>query len=44
HEIAHGSVRLTLGRETTEEDVAYMLEIVPQVVARLRAMSPIWEE
>ncbi|MEG1858337.1 MAG: cysteine desulfurase NifS [Pseudoflavonifractor sp.] len=43
HEIAHGSVRLTLGRETTEEDVSYMLEIVPQVVARLRAMSPIWE-
>ncbi|MEG1879181.1 MAG: cysteine desulfurase NifS [Pseudoflavonifractor sp.] len=44
HEIAHGSVRLTLGRETTEADVDYMLNIVPQVVARLRAMSPIWEE
>ncbi len=44
HEIAHGSVRLTLGQETTEEDVDYLLETVPRVVAGLRAMSPLWEE
>lgn len=43
HEIAHGSVRLSLGRETSEEDVDYLLEVVPQVVAGLRAMSPLWE-
>ena len=43
HEIAHGSVRLTLGKENTEEDVDYLLETVPKVVAGLRAMSPLWE-
>ena len=44
HEIAHGSVRLTLGRENTQEDVDYLLETLPRVVAGLRAMSPLWEE
>ena len=43
HEIAHGSVRLSLGRENTEADVDYMLEVIPKVIERLRAMSPIWE-
>lgn len=43
HEIAHGSVRLSLGRENTDADVDYMLEVIPQVIERLRAMSPIWE-
>ena len=43
HEIAHGSVRLTLGRETTDADVDYLLETVPKVVAGLREMSPLWE-
>ena len=43
HEIAHGSVRLTLGRENTEEDVDYMLREIPRVVAGLRAMSPLWD-
>lgn len=42
HEVAHGSVRLSLGRETTPEDVDYLLEKIPQVVAGLRAMSPLW--
>lgn len=42
HEIAHGSVRLSLGRETTEADVDYLLEVIPKVVARLRDMSPLW--
>ena len=44
HEIAHGSLRLTLGRENTEEDVDYLLETVPRVVAGLRAMSPLWDD
>jgi len=43
HEIAHGSVRLSLGCDTTKDDVAYILEQVPRVIADLRAMSPIWE-
>ena len=42
HEIAHGSLRLTLGRETTEADVDYLLEVIPRVVAGLREMSPLW--
>ena len=44
HEIAHGSLRLTLGETITDEDVSYMLEQIPKVVARLREMSPLWEE
>ena len=43
HEIAHGSVRLSLGRENTDDDVDYMLEVIPEVLERLRAMSPIWD-
>lgn len=44
HELAHGSLRLTLGEETGEGDVDYLLEKVPQVVKDLRAMSPLWTE
>lgn len=44
HEIAHGSVRLTFGPQNTEEDIDYILDKLPQVVERLRAMSPLWEE
>ncbi len=43
HEVAHGSVRLSLGDGTTEEDVDYILEKLPPIVERLRAMSPLWE-
>ncbi len=43
HEIAHGSLRLTLGEQNTEEDVDYLIEKVTEVVAGLRAMSPVWE-
>ncbi|MGE5552007.1 MAG: cysteine desulfurase NifS [Bacteroidota bacterium] len=43
HEIAHGSLRLTLGRENTAEDVDYVLSILPGIVDRLRAMSPLYE-
>lgn len=41
HEVAHGSVRLTLGDDTTDEDIDYVLETLPKVAQRLRAMSPI---
>lgn len=39
---AHGSLRLTLGKDTTSEDVDYVIEVLPQVIDRLRAMSPLW--
>lgn len=41
-EIAHGSLRLSLGRFTTDEDVDYFLEVFPPIVERLRAMSPVY--
>ncbi len=44
HEIAHGSVRLTLGERNTEEDVSYVLEKLPEVVGKLRSMSPLTPE
>ncbi len=43
HEVAHGSLRLSLSEENTSEDVDYILEVLPQVVEELRAMSPVWE-
>lgn len=43
HEIAHGSMRLSFSDENTEEDIDYILEKVPEIVAYLRAMSPLWE-
>ncbi|ADL07891.1 cysteine desulfurase NifS [Thermosediminibacter oceani] len=42
HEIAHGSLRLTLGRDNTEEDVDYVLEVLPGIVEKLRQMSPLF--
>ena len=44
HEIAHGSLRLSLGDENTMEDVEYILEILPPIIERLRSMSPVWEK
>ncbi|MPQ44780.1 cysteine desulfurase NifS [Clostridium tarantellae] len=44
HEIAHGSLRLTLGEGSTEEDVDYVLEVIPPIIERLRNMSPLWED
>lgn len=43
HEIAHGSLRITLSEYTTEEEADYIIEKVPGVVKRLREMSPVWE-
>lgn len=42
-ELAHGSVRLSLGEDTTEDDVDYMIENITKTISDLRAMSPIWE-
>jgi cysteine desulfurase len=44
HEIAHGSLRLSLGDLNTEEDVDYVLEKLPQIVQRLREMSPLYAD
>ncbi|MCE5196816.1 MAG: cysteine desulfurase NifS [Negativicutes bacterium] len=44
HPTAHGSLRLTLGRENTAEDVDFVLQVMPEIVQRLRKMSPIYPE
>ncbi len=44
HETAHGSLRITLGRWTKESDIDYLLEKLPPVVQKLRAMSPLYEK
>ena len=44
HEIAHGSLRLTLSHETTEEEVDYMIGAVAEVVDYLRSISPVWRD
>ncbi|HEA47211.1 MAG TPA: cysteine desulfurase [bacterium] len=43
-EIAHGSLRFTLGRGTTREDINYVLKILPKIVTRLRSMSPLYRK
>lgn len=43
HELAHSAIRFSLSRYTTEEDVAYVIDTIPPIIARLRAMSPFWE-
>ncbi len=44
HEIAHGSLRLSIEDDITDEDVDYILEVLPQIVDKLRSMSPVWEK
>ncbi len=44
HEIAHGSLRLTLGDENTKEQVDYVVDHLKEIVAKLRAMSPLYED
>lgn len=41
HEVAHGSLRITLGRGNTDEDIEYCLVVLPEIVERLRSMSPL---
>ncbi len=43
HEIAHGSLRLSLGKENTEAEINKVLEVLPKIVANLRAMSPLYQ-
>lgn len=44
HEVAHGSLRITLSKYTTEEEIDKVIEIVPQIVSYLRKISPVWDE
>lgn len=44
HEVAHGSMRLSIEENITDEDVDYILEVIPKIVKRLREMSPVWEK
>ena len=44
HEKAHGSLRISISHETTDEDVDYIISILPGIVERLRNMSPLWED
>lgn len=43
HEVAHGSLRLSIGEECTTDDIDYILEVLPPIIDRLRDMSPLWE-
>ncbi|MDR1604519.1 MAG: cysteine desulfurase NifS [Gracilibacteraceae bacterium] len=43
HEVAHGSLRLSLGAFNTEEEIDYIIKTLPPIVERLRSMSPVWE-
>jgi len=44
HELAHGSLRFTFGRYTKEEDVDYLLEVLPKIINKLRSMSPLYKK
>ena len=44
HEIAHGSLRLTLGKDNTAQDVDFVLEVLPKVIGNLRGMSPLYSK
>lgn len=43
-EVSHGSVRFSLGKSNTEEDIDYLIEKMPPIVERMRSMSPLWDE
>jgi cysteine desulfurase len=44
HEVAHGSLRLSINECTTDEDIDYIIETLPPIIERLRSMSPLWED
>ena len=44
HEIAHGSLRLTLSEETTKEEIDFTVDCIKRIVERLRSMSPLYED
>jgi len=43
HEVAHGSLRLSINEWNTPEDIDYILQVIPEIITRLRSMSPLWE-
>jgi cysteine desulfurase len=43
-ELAHGSLRLTLGKQNTEDDINHVLDVLPKIVSRRREMSPLWDD
>ena len=44
HEIAHGSLRLSIGDFTTEEDIDFIIDNLPKIIERLRSMSPLYNK
>lgn len=44
HETAHGSLRISLGKDNTEEDIDYALEVLPTIIEKLRSMSPLYDQ
>jgi cysteine desulfurase len=44
HELAHGSLRFSLGRQTSEDDIKYVLMVLPGIVSKLRSMSPLYKK
>ena len=44
HEVAHGSLRLSLSEYTTDEEIDYMIAVIPEVVSYLRSISPVWDD
>ncbi|MCR5136773.1 MAG: cysteine desulfurase NifS [Oscillospiraceae bacterium] len=44
HEVAHGSLRLSIGEYNTMEEIDHIIEVVPKVVSYLRSISPVWDE
>ena len=44
HDVAHGSLRLTVCHYNTDEEMEHILKVVPQVVQQLRNMSPVWRD
>ena len=44
HDVAHGSLRLSLGEDITEEEVDYIIKSVKEVVEYLRSFSPVWRD
>ena len=44
HEVAHGSLRLSIGEYNTEEEIWYIIKTIPEIIGYLRNMSPVWEE
>ena len=43
HEIAHGSLRISMSEYTTDEEIDEFLTVLPEIITKLRSMSPLWE-